>query len=249
MKALYHTDVIPTQLSVRKPVVRVHFSVQRSGRRFRSSSITGFHRTTPVCTPWAWNTAKPMKPVINQILQLEASRALASKKPSNPSEAPPFHTINGYVFSNGPPFEMCEGDDVACKYCARSTPFSFSIKLIDWFTGHFYAYGSASHIFHMHGNNNFSYQGRWWVAKSAKDGEMFTLKMNCVRQEGDAPSPELKRVSRELDSLERENKSISTKKCLILEGQQMYLCAMYQLRHGPLSPQTTTWSLASLQYI
>lgn len=33
------------------------------------------------------------------------------------SEAPPFHTLNGYVFSNGPAFEMCEGDDVTCKSC------------------------------------------------------------------------------------------------------------------------------------
>jgi hypothetical protein len=78
------------------------------------------------------------------------------------SDAPAIHTINGYVFSNGPPFEMCAGDDVTCKS-------SFA---------HSYAYGSASHVFHLHGNNVF-YDNRWVVAKSANDGEMFTLKMEA----------------------------------------------------------------------
>lgn len=45
--------------------------------------------------------------------------------------APKFYTLNGYVFANGPSFEMCLNDKVI------------------WYV---YAYGSASHVFHMHGN-------------------------------------------------------------------------------------------------
>lgn len=53
------------------------------------------------------------------------------------SSAPSFHTMNGYVFANNPVFDMCLNDKVI------------------WYT---YAYGSASHAFHMHGNG-FKYQG------------------------------------------------------------------------------------------
>lgn len=53
------------------------------------------------------------------------------------SAAPPFHTMNGYIFANNPVFDMCLNDKVI------------------WYT---YAYGSASHAFHMHGNG-FQYQG------------------------------------------------------------------------------------------
>ena len=46
--------------------------------------------------------------------------------------APSFYTMNGYIFAGGPRFEMCYGD-----------------KAI-WYT---MAYGSMSHVFHMHGNS------------------------------------------------------------------------------------------------
>lgn len=48
-----------------------------------------------------------------------------------------FMAMNGYILSNNPTFEMCYDDKVI------------------WYV---YAYGSASHVFHMHGNG-FSYGG------------------------------------------------------------------------------------------
>lgn len=69
------------------------------------------------------------------------------------SESAQFHTINGFVFANNPAYEMCVDDNVI-----------------------FYAmaYGSASHVFHMHGNNVW-YEGQWRVSKAINDGEMFAL--------------------------------------------------------------------------
>ena len=43
----------------------------------------------------------------------------------------PFTVSNGYVLANNPIFETCKNDNVI------------------WYT---YAYGSGSHVFHMHGN-------------------------------------------------------------------------------------------------
>jgi FtsP/CotA-like multicopper oxidase with cupredoxin domain len=42
-----------------------------------------------------------------------------------------FYSLNGYVLANNPIFEACKNDNVI------------------WYT---YAYGSGSHVFHMHGN-------------------------------------------------------------------------------------------------
>lgn len=50
---------------------------------------------------------------------------------SGHGNAPTFYSMNGYVLANNPPFEMCRDDNVL------------------WYT---YAYGSGSHVFHMHGN-------------------------------------------------------------------------------------------------
>lgn len=44
------------------------------------------------------------------------------------SQAPKFHTLNGWVFANNPAFEMCTDDKVI------------------WYV---YGFGSASHVFHM----------------------------------------------------------------------------------------------------
>lgn len=74
------------------------------------------------------------------------------------SAAPSWHTMNGYVFSNNPPFEMCLGD-----------------KAIWYVNG----YGSASHVFHMHGHS-FTYHGFDEYAVSINDGVGKTLYMNAT---------------------------------------------------------------------
>ncbi|TKA65742.1 hypothetical protein B0A49_05267, partial [Cryomyces minteri] len=51
--------------------------------------------------------------------------------------APSFYSMNGYIFANNPTYEMCLNDKVI------------------WYT---MAYGSMSHVFHMHGNG-FYYNG------------------------------------------------------------------------------------------
>ena len=63
------------------------------------------------------------------------------------SAAPPFHTMNGYVFANNPIFDMNVDDKVI------------------WYVN---AYGSASHVFHMHGNG-FTYHGANEYAISLKE--------------------------------------------------------------------------------
>ncbi|RMZ12644.1 hypothetical protein D0864_00647 [Hortaea werneckii] len=73
-------------------------------------------------------------------------------------EAPPFHTMNGYVFSNNPPFEMCVGDNVI------------------WYVN---AYGAASHVFHMHGHG-VTYHGFDRYAVSLNDGVGKTLYMTAA---------------------------------------------------------------------
>ncbi|KAF2085751.1 Cupredoxin [Saccharata proteae CBS 121410] len=71
------------------------------------------------------------------------------------TNAPTFHTLNGFMYANGPAFEMCEDEDVV------------------WYA---YGYGSESHVFHMHGNN-FLYGGEWRASKDLNDGNMFALFM------------------------------------------------------------------------
>ncbi|KAK5121863.1 hypothetical protein LTR85_004434 [Meristemomyces frigidus] len=72
--------------------------------------------------------------------------------------APSFFTMNGYIFSNNPVYEMCLSDQVI------------------WYVN---AYGSASHVFHMHGNG-FVYNGFKNYAISINDGVGKTLYMNAT---------------------------------------------------------------------
>ncbi|KAE8453962.1 hypothetical protein EG329_007738 [Mollisiaceae sp. DMI_Dod_QoI] len=74
------------------------------------------------------------------------------------TQAPQWYTLNGAVFSNLPPFEMCT-DDRAIWYV--------------------YSFGAASHVFHMHGNG-FNYHGNNMASKSINDGNMMTLQMNAT---------------------------------------------------------------------
>ncbi|KZM24232.1 uncharacterized protein EKO05_0005797 [Ascochyta rabiei] len=74
------------------------------------------------------------------------------------SGAPTFFTINGYVFANTPTFEMCVDDNVI------------------WGA---YAYGSASHVFHLHGNG-IDFQKYHQYAESINDGVGKTLYSQAV---------------------------------------------------------------------
>jgi len=65
----------------------------------------------------------------------------------------PYFAINGFIFAGGPAFETCQDDRVI------------------WYA---MAYGSASHVFHLHGNNVWS-NGVWIASKAIAPGEMFTL--------------------------------------------------------------------------
>lgn len=66
--------------------------------------------------------------------------------------------MNGYIFSNNPTYEMCENDNVI------------------WYVT---AYGSASHVFHMHGNG-ITYEGINQYAVSINDGVGKTLIMSAT---------------------------------------------------------------------
>jgi FtsP/CotA-like multicopper oxidase with cupredoxin domain len=72
--------------------------------------------------------------------------------------APSFYTMNGYIFANNPIFEMCLDDKVI------------------WYVN---AYGSGSHVFHMHGNG-FKYHGVNEYAISINDGVGKSLVMDAV---------------------------------------------------------------------
>jgi hypothetical protein len=72
--------------------------------------------------------------------------------------APPFFTMNGYIFANNPIFNMCLEDKVI------------------WYVN---AYGAASHVFHMHGNG-FAYRGANDYAISINDGVGKTLVMDAT---------------------------------------------------------------------
>ncbi|KAK3678335.1 hypothetical protein LTR78_001632 [Recurvomyces mirabilis] len=71
-----------------------------------------------------------------------------------------FYTMNGYIFANNPTFDMCLNDNVI------------------WYVN---AYGSASHVFHMHGNG-VMYNGGGYPAVSINDGVGKTLYMNATGQ-------------------------------------------------------------------
>lgn len=73
------------------------------------------------------------------------------------TQAPGFYTLNGWVLANNPSFDMCTDDPVI------------------WYV---YAFGGASHVFHMHGNG-FNYHGNNMASKSLNDGNMVTLQMNA----------------------------------------------------------------------
>lgn len=79
---------------------------------------------------------------------------------ANQFQAPSFFTMNGYIFANNPAFEMCRDDKVI------------------WYVN---AYGSASHVFHMHGNG-FRYHGFNEYAISLNDGVGKTLVMDAWGQ-------------------------------------------------------------------
>ncbi|KAF2995037.1 hypothetical protein E8E13_000568 [Curvularia kusanoi] len=72
--------------------------------------------------------------------------------------APTFYSINGYVYSNTPTFEMCLDDNVI---------WGFNI------------YGAASHVFHMHGNG-LAYNDHNQYAESGNDGVGKTLYTTAV---------------------------------------------------------------------
>lgn len=74
------------------------------------------------------------------------------------TQAPSFYTLNGYVLANSPSFDMCTDDRVI------------------WYV---YAFGSASHVFHMHGNG-FNFHGSNLASKSLNDGNMMTLQMTAT---------------------------------------------------------------------
>ena len=88
-----------------------------------------------------------------QVVQLQNSMGILSS-----SQAPAFYSLNGRIYANNDPFEMCVGDKVI------------------WYVA---AYGSASHVFHMHGNG-FVYAGLNEAAISINDGEMKTLAMSAT---------------------------------------------------------------------
>lgn len=71
------------------------------------------------------------------------------------AQGPQFNSINGYVFENGNPFEMCQYDKVI------------------WYLQ---AYGTDSHGMHLHGNN-LLYQDTYVATKNVQDGEQFQLQM------------------------------------------------------------------------
>ena len=74
------------------------------------------------------------------------------------TSAPTFYSLNGHVLANTPSFNMCTDDRVI------------------WYI---FAYGGASHVFHMHGNG-FKYHDNNMAAKSLNDGAFATLQMNAT---------------------------------------------------------------------
>ena len=72
--------------------------------------------------------------------------------------APTFQVVNGWVYSNNPTFTMCLNEDVI------------------WYV---YAYGTDSHVFHLHGNGVVQH-GINEVSVDINDGIMATLFMQAT---------------------------------------------------------------------
>jgi FtsP/CotA-like multicopper oxidase with cupredoxin domain len=72
------------------------------------------------------------------------------------AQGPIFYSMNSHVLGNGAPYEMCRNDPVI------------------WYV---MAFGAASHVFHMHGNN-FRYNDIWLASQSVNAGGMYTFNMN-----------------------------------------------------------------------
>jgi len=75
---------------------------------------------------------------------------LASANQLSSSAAPLFHTLNGRIYANNDPFQVCVNDPTI------------------WYV---YSFGSAAHSFHMHGNG-FVYMGRNFATIAMQDGTM-----------------------------------------------------------------------------
>lgn len=87
-----------------------------------------------------------------QIVNINSATQLSS------TQAPTFRSLNGRSYANNPPFEMCLDDKVI------------------WYV---YALGSASHVFHMHGNG-VTLGGMNKATVSINDGEMMALQMTAT---------------------------------------------------------------------
>lgn len=74
------------------------------------------------------------------------------------SMLPNFFSLNGYMFDNLPGLEMCLNDPVT------------------WYV---YAFGQASHVFHLHGNN-FLNNKIFKASMNLNDGQMETALMNAT---------------------------------------------------------------------
>jgi manganese oxidase len=83
----------------------------------------------------------------------------APKAPSiTPTMASNFFPMNGYIFSNNPPFEMCVNDNVI------------------WYL---WDHGFDTHVAHWHGNN-VNYNGIELTSVPLNPGEMKTVKMTAT---------------------------------------------------------------------
>jgi len=82
-----------------------------------------------------------------QLVNLMSSGQLST------TQAPTFSSLNGLIYANNAPFEVCVNDPTI------------------WYVA---AMGSNPHVFHMHGNG-FTLNGNNYAAISINDGEMKTL--------------------------------------------------------------------------
>ena len=95
------------------------------------------------------------------------------------TDAPQFYSMNGWVFANNPTFEMCLNEKVIwyvygkCTFIFAQSPRSPLTLLVPT------AYGSASHVFHMHGNG-FQFHGVNKATQGLNDGNMAALYMNAT---------------------------------------------------------------------
>ena len=82
---------------------------------------------------------------------------LVSSSTLTTTQAPAFMSLNGRSLANSVPFEMCQDDSVI------------------WYV---YSVGSASHVFHMHGNG-FTFLGQNKASQSLNNGVMQALPMTA----------------------------------------------------------------------